>query len=223
MRRQKPSRRPKHRRVQLRKQSTNWRRRVFFGGGLAVLGLLAWAALARQLAPVSNTDRTRFDAIIVLGTPADADGNPTPRQLARVSEGVREYERGVAPRLIFTGGPAANRFVEAQIMAHTAEADGIPASAIVVEPKAQDTMQNACYSTGIMKQHGWTSAEVVSSGYHLPRAAMIFGELPIEWRVHAAPLLEPQTGSDRAFAGMVETLKTLRYLVYARWAERCPG
>ena len=61
-------------------------------------------------APSSNTNLTRFDAIIVLGSPADADGNPTPEQLARVTEGVREYERDVAPRLIFTGGPAHNRF-----------------------------------------------------------------------------------------------------------------
>ena len=36
---------------------------------------------------------------------------PTPEQLARVTEAVREYERGVAPRLLFTGGPAHNQFV----------------------------------------------------------------------------------------------------------------
>ena len=41
-----------------------------------MLSLLAWAAIARQLAPISNTSLTRFDAIIVLGTPADSDGNP---------------------------------------------------------------------------------------------------------------------------------------------------
>ncbi|HTB98354.1 MAG TPA: YdcF family protein [Terracidiphilus sp.] len=199
----------------------NWRTRALVAGGVALVGWMAWAALARQFAPTSNTDRTRFDTIVVLGTPADADGNPTPGQLARVSEGVREYERGVAPRMIFTGGPASNRFVEAQVMAHTAEAEGIPASAIIVEPRAQDTMQNACYATRIMKAHGWTSAEVVSSGYHLPRAAMIFGELAVEWRVHPAPPLEPQSTSKRVLATMVETLKTMRYLVYARWAERC--
>src|SRR5277367_4295762 len=50
-----------------------------------VLGLVVWAAMARTLAPKSNTNLTRFDAIIVLGTPADGDGNPTPHQLARVT------------------------------------------------------------------------------------------------------------------------------------------
>ena len=87
-----------------------------------------------------------------------------------MTEGVREYERGVAPRLILTGGAAHNQFVEARVMARTAEAQGIPASAIFVEPEARDTIQNACYSVRIMKAHGWRSAEVVSSASHLPRA-----------------------------------------------------
>ncbi len=38
-----------------------------------------------MLAPASNTSLTRFDAIIVLGYPADSDGNPTPELLARVT------------------------------------------------------------------------------------------------------------------------------------------
>ena len=51
-----------------------------------------WAMMARRLAPTANTTRDHFDAILVLGTPADADGNPTPEQLARVTEAVREYD-----------------------------------------------------------------------------------------------------------------------------------
>jgi uncharacterized SAM-binding protein YcdF (DUF218 family) len=128
-----------------------------------VVGVLAWAAIARGFAPASNTSLTRFDAIIVLGSPADGDGNPTPEQLARVTEGVNEYKRGTAPRLILTGGAARNHFVEARVMARTAEAQGIPASAIFVEPQAMDTIQNACYSVRIMQVHGWHSAEVVSA------------------------------------------------------------
>jgi len=157
----------------------------------------------------------------VLGTPTDSDGNPTPEQLARVTEGVREYERNVAPRLIFTGGAVFNRFVEAQVMARAAEAQGIPESAIFAEPKAKDTIQNACFSVRIMKAHGWKSAEVVSSAYHLPRAGIIFNRLSLEWRTHAAPPLEPQSSMNSVVVAVSETLKTFRYLVYARWAEPC--
>jgi uncharacterized SAM-binding protein YcdF (DUF218 family) len=191
------------------------------GLGLTGAALLAWAVIARAVAPVSNTKLGRFDAIIVLGYPADSDGNPSPRMLARVAEGVREYERGVAPRLILTGGAAHNQFVEAQVMARTAEAEGIPKSAIVMEQQAQDTIQNGCYSARLMKEHGWRSAEVVSSAAHLPRAGMIFDKLPIEWRSHAAPSVEPESPLYTMAGTAVETLKTMRYLIYADWADRC--
>jgi uncharacterized SAM-binding protein YcdF (DUF218 family) len=106
-------------------------------------------------------------------------------------------------------------------MARVAQSEGIPESAIFVEPHAEDTIQNACYAVRIMKAHGWRSAEVVSSYYHLPRAAIIFGSMPIQWRVHGAPPLAPQSGLAKAWLNAAETLKTVRYLVYADWADRC--
>lgn len=163
----------------------------------------------------------RFDAIIVLGAPADSDGNPTPTQLARVTEAVHEYERGVAPRLILSGGVDRDRPVEAQVMARTAEALGIPASAIYEEGRAADTIQNGCYSVRIMENHGWHSAELVSSVYHLPRAGIIFNQLPIEWRTHGAEPLGPVSSLHSTKVNAMETLKTLRYLVWARWMEKC--
>lgn len=195
--------------------------RVLLGGFAAGLALLGWGVLAREFAPTSNTSLNRFDALIVLGHPADSDGNPTPGQLAAVTEAVHEYERGVAPRLILTGGASANRFVEAQVMARTAEAHGIPESAIFLEPEALDTIQNACFAVRIMKAHGWHSAEVVSSASHLPRAGIIFSRLPLEWRAHAAPPLAPPNGAWTAAQASIETLKTVRYLILARWSERC--
>jgi uncharacterized SAM-binding protein YcdF (DUF218 family) len=188
---------------------------------LLILGILFWGVLARLLAPTSNTTLTRFDAIIVLGTPADSDGNPTPELLARVTEGVHEYERGVAPRLILSGAAAHNQFVEARVMAATAHAQGIPESAIFEEPQAMDTIQNACYAARIMKAHGWRSAEVVSSASHLPRAGIIFNEYPLEWRTHAAPPIEPESTAYPLAAASVETLKTVRHIVWSRWRERC--
>jgi len=198
-----------------------WRGRSAICAIALILGIFTWAALARQLAPASNTNLDHFDAIIVLGTPADADGNPTPEQLARVTEGVHEYERGVAPRLLFTGGPAHNNFVEAQVMARTAAAQGIPPSAIFVESHAKDTIQNACLSTQIMRSHGWHSAEIVSAAPHLPRAALIFNKLPLKWRTHAAPPLQPDSSTFSAAVLAFEIVKTARYLTYANGAEGC--
>lgn len=188
--------------------------------GIALVAvLLAWAAIARQFAPRSNTALTRFDAIVVLGVPADSDGNPTPLQLARVTEAVHEYERGIAPRLILTGAAAANRFAEASVMARAAHAQGVPESAIFIEPDSKDTIHNACYAARIMKAHGWRSAEVVAGASQLPRAGLILSRLPIEWSAHEAPPLTPDQGSAANTA--IETLKTMRYLVWARQMETC--
>lgn len=216
-----PRRSPAHRRAVNRRRRLGWRGRLILGSALLIVGLLSWGALARVFAPVSNTSLTHFDAIIVLGYPADSDGNPEPEQLARVTEGVHEYERGVAPRLIMTGAAARNQFTEARVMARTAMAEGIPASAIFIEPQAMDTIQNACYAVRIMKAHGWSSAEVVSSATHLPRAGLIFTQLPLEWRTHAAPALEPRSAIYTGAMDLAEVIKTARYLVWARWRERC--
>ena len=212
-------RRPRRKYVRSRRKPLDWKIKAAAATAGLICFMLLVGAIARLAAPKSNTKLNRFDAIIVLGSPADGDGNPSPTQLARVTEAVHEYERGIAPRLILTGGAAANQFVEAQVMARTAHADGIPDEAIFVEPQAKDTIQNACYSVRIMKQHGWRSAEVVSSPSHLARAGLIFNHLPIAWRTHPAPDLEPG-GGDSGSAGM-EILKTARYLFWARWIDRC--
>jgi len=188
-----------------------------------LIAIFGWAIIARAVTRRANTNSQSFDAILVLGTPADSDGNPTPELLDRITEGVREYERGVAPRLIFTGAAAHNHFVEAEVMARIAQAQGVPASVILQEPRALDTIQNACYSARILDDHGWHSVEVVSAASHLPRAAMIFSHLPeanLQWRMHAAPdNLTP--GYYSKAAAILETIKTARYLVWSRWAESC--
>lgn len=220
-RRRTPARRLTHRPAPARRRRLSWKARLAAAAIVLILGLLAWGAIARHLASSGNTALTRFDALIVLGTPADADGNPTPAQLARVLEAVNEYKRGVAPRLILTGGAAHNRFVEARVMERAAQAQGVPESALFVEPEARDTIQNACFADRIMKAHGWRSAEVISSAGHLPRAGLIFSRLPLEWRTHAAVPLEPQSAAYAGAVTLVETLKTVRYLVWTRQMERC--
>ncbi|MGB8098742.1 MAG: YdcF family protein [Terracidiphilus sp.] len=190
-------------------------------GSALVLACIAWAALARAYAPSGNTSADRFDAIIVLGGGVNRDGNPTPSTLARVTEAVHEYERGVAPRLILTGHDDFKGLNEARTMARIAQAQGIPAQNLVVEPFASNTIQNACFSARIMREHGWHSAEVVSSATHLPRAELIFSTTPIQWRGHVAPSLEPESGFAARAVAADEVLHTVYYLVFSRWAERC--
>jgi uncharacterized SAM-binding protein YcdF (DUF218 family) len=152
-----------------------------------VVTLIVVAVFVYRSIRTSNTNLTHFDTIIVLGTPARLDGTPSPEQRERTLEGVREFKAGIAPHLIFTGGPAHNQFVEAHVMAMLALAQGVPSEAIIEEAQAQNTIQNIYYSQRIMAEHGWHSAEIVSSPSHLPRAALILRHYEMQWRTHPAP------------------------------------
>ncbi len=171
---------------------------------LIILGLAGAVVLYRSI-PTHNTNLTHFDAIIVLGTPANSDGTPSPEQRERTLEGVREFKAGVAPHLILTGGPAHNKFIEAHVMAELAVAQGVPPSAVIEEDQAQNTVQNIFYSSRIMAAHQWTSAEVVSSPSHLPRTALILEHFPIAWRTDAAPWPPTYSLLERAAHFGVET------------------
>ena len=166
--------------------------------------------------PTHNTEATHFDAIIVLGTPAAPDGTPSPEQRERVLEGVREFRAGRAPRLIMTGGAAHNHFVEADVMAAFARAQGVPADAILEEARAQNTIQNIYYSAQIMHAHGWTSTEVVSSPYHLGRAALILSafdrrqpNLHLDWHTDPAQWPANYSLAQKALLYSVEAYRCL--------------
>lgn len=178
---------------------------------LSVLAIvLAAIVLIDRTIPLKNTSQQHFDTIIVLGFPANPDGSVSPDQRARALEGVHEYKAGVAPCIIFTGTAAHNHFVEAHVMAQYAESQGVPASAIIEEPQAQNTIQNAYYSVTIMRTHGWHSAEVVTTPYHIPRSALIFSHFPIAWRMQPAQWPPEYSYFRRFVFSLAEAYKTDR-------------
>jgi uncharacterized SAM-binding protein YcdF (DUF218 family) len=227
VRSQSPRRRAATRRRPVRRRRLGWRPTAILVSLGVVFVIVAWAGLSLAFAPTGNTAATRFDALIVLGSPADSDGNPKPVMLSRVTEAVREYGRGVAPRMIFTGGKDGRAYPEAVVMARVAQAQGVPQSAILVESDSNDTIHNACNTARIMKTHGWRSAEVITSPIHTRRAGIVFSHSPffshppVDWRMHAAPPIEPQSATDLNTSRALEVLKAVRYRLYGSWAESC--
>jgi uncharacterized SAM-binding protein YcdF (DUF218 family) len=158
---------------------------------LAVFGLLVIASILLVLTtyetvPTRNSKRTQFDTIIVLGSPALLNGQPSPEERERVMEGVKEFKAGRARYMIFSGGATQNQFIEGQVMAGLAETVGVPAEDVVVEGESHYTIQNIFFSHRIMEQRGWRSAEVVSSPSHLPRAGLILEHYSFQWHTHSA-------------------------------------
>jgi uncharacterized SAM-binding protein YcdF (DUF218 family) len=161
--------------------------RIVRSFGIALGTAIACVIILYLTIPMSDTQQQQFDVILVLGNPATNDGSIAPIGKSRVLEGIRQYQAGVAPRLLMTGGAVQNRFVEAQVMAQFARSQGVPASAVFAEGESRNTIQNAYYSYKIMQAHGWSSALVVSSASHLRRASLIFSHYPFAWRMHEAP------------------------------------
>ena len=146
----------------------------------AIVGITYWTA------PLHTTEATHVDTLIVLGYPCEDDGRPSPEQRERVLEAVREFKAGRASHMIMTGAAAHNQWIEAESMARMAEQNGVPSGDLTVEPNARNTIENIYYSNKIMADHGWKSAEVVSSVSHLPRAGLILGHYGFTWRTHSA-------------------------------------
>lgn len=169
--------------------------------------IVTGAAVVYKTIPLSNMQGNYFDVIVVLGYPTNPDGSPSPVERARVMEGVREYRHGKASALIMTGGAAHNRYAEADAMSEIAIAQGVPASAVLRERQAENTIQNAYYSVHIMQAHRWKSAEVISSHSHLARASLIFARFPVKYLMHAAPD-PPETGYLDNWIAFVSEVRT---------------
>jgi len=163
-----------------------WMGRLLAAFGLLVVLCLLIAFVTYKTVPTHNCNLAHFDTILVLGCPTLVNGQASPEQRERVTEGVGEFKAGRAEHMIFSGGPTENRFIEGQVMANLAEEQGVPPSAIVVEGEARNTIQNIYFSDRIMQQKGWTSAEVVSSPSHLPRAGLILEHYHFQWKERAS-------------------------------------
>jgi uncharacterized SAM-binding protein YcdF (DUF218 family) len=127
------------------------------------------------------------DVIVVLGHPALADGTAGPDLREEVALAVDLHAAGLAPAVLFTGGAVHNAFVEAQVMAELARQRGMPASAILVDDQARDTVENAHNCRRIMQRRGWRRTIVVTTPYHARRARAIFRQAGICHQVAYAP------------------------------------
>ena len=122
------------------------------------------------------------DAIVVLGGGVHPDGTLPLVARRRVERAVELFEGGVAPRLILSGrcglGVVHAPVTEAAAMAAHAASFGVPAGALLLEEDAKDTLGNAYFTWArYLEPNGWSSIRVVTSDFHLSRAAMVFRKI----------------------------------------------
>lgn len=133
------------------------------------------------------------DVIVVLGAGLERDGSPSHSMQRRAEQAARLYARGLAPKLICSGGvgPGSSRS-EAWACAELLQRGGVPAEAILLDEKSRTTEANAGNSLALIRANGWQRVIVVSDGYHLLRARWLFER--IGQPVLTSPAADPPPG-----------------------------
>jgi uncharacterized SAM-binding protein YcdF (DUF218 family) len=139
--------------------------------GLVVAALCVYVAyLSMRIQQQSGRDEAhQADVILVLGA-AEYRGRPSPVLRARLDHALDLYRRGLAPRLMTTGGAGGDPvFTEGGVGRSYLIGHGVPSEAIVVETESESTLESLAMASEIMQRMGLHSVIVVSDGYHIFR------------------------------------------------------
>jgi len=154
-----------------------------------VLPVLAVLFPLAQMVSFGGTDYRRpADAIVVFGARTYADGKPSLALADRVRTGCALYHEGLAPRLVFSGGPGDGEIHETDAMRDLALSLGVPEVAIRLDPEGVNTRATVENTARMMEEEGWSRLLAVSHGYHLPRIKMTYGR--VGRRVFTVPAVE---------------------------------
>jgi uncharacterized SAM-binding protein YcdF (DUF218 family) len=136
-------------------------------GGLWLASLLAvlWVGARDRAAPA--------DAIVVLGA-AQYSGRPSPVLQARLDQALVLYRRGLAPRVILTGGTApGDHMSEASVGRSYLRRAGVPATAMLMETDGTTTRTSLTAVAAFAGPLEIRRVILVSDPFHLLRARTI--------------------------------------------------
>jgi uncharacterized SAM-binding protein YcdF (DUF218 family) len=179
--------------------------------------ILSLSPVARELvAPLERYARAEtshaapccYSAIVILG----GGWNDL-----RIRHGARLYEKGVAPRIIVSGGdlasnPASAR-PEAESMKHLLVLLGVPADAITAEDAARNTAENIA---NVRKIVGDEPVALVTSAYHMKRSLKLARKGAL--RAYAFPTdFSPSAGQQSVWDNWLPTIDALQLSAAAIW------
>jgi len=146
-------------------------RTVWNALGLAFSAFLIYIAyLSVRIEQQSFREEARpADVILVLGA-AEYHGRPSPVLRARLDHALALYHRGIAPRIMTTGGAGGDPvFTESTVGRSYLISKGVPSEAIIVETEGESTVHSVTLAGEILRRMGLGSVVVVSDGYHIYR------------------------------------------------------
>jgi uncharacterized SAM-binding protein YcdF (DUF218 family) len=159
------------------------------GNRLVAMSLLRSLEWKHLPSPEVSTYSERAEAIVVLGGGTRAFDYP--RLSSEVNEAgdrllyaARLYRRGVAPRILLSGGSARlsgrEGPTDAENMANVLLDVGVPQEALVLESFSRNTRENAVETWSILSDIGIERVILVTSAVHMPRAESVFRQVGFE-------------------------------------------
>jgi uncharacterized SAM-binding protein YcdF (DUF218 family) len=186
---------------------------------IVVIALVAVAGAAslevrrvsREIQRESLVDEAQpADAIIVLGA-AEYRGRPSPVLEARLNHALILYLKGMAPRVITTGGAGGDPvFTEGSVGRSYLTQHGVPPEAVVVEREGETTAQSVAAVAEIMRRMNLRSAIVVSDGYHIFRVKKMLESSGL--KVYGSP--RPSIPTGKWQARWQDLRQTIGYLLW---------
>lgn len=132
----------------------------------------------------------RYDAMLLLGLELGEGDQPEEELIRRAETAAKAYHEGMAPVIVACGGRTpGHRISEAEVMKTLLEKQGVPAQAILLENKSQDTMQNFRYAAKLLGGARGKRVLVVTSDYHVFRSVLTARRVGFCARGYAAELV----------------------------------
>jgi len=155
-----------------------------------VVAALSWAH------PILTLDSgpVKADVMVLLGGGS----------VVRPQRVVELYKAGAAAKIIITGTGDCER--NQQVL----ETNGVPESAILLEPMATTTFENAKFSLPLLRQLGSKRVLLVTSWYHTRRAVACFRHFAPDIQFYSAPATLNDTGQKLFIAVQEERVYTLK-------------
>lgn len=224
-------------------------KRRALGRGLILAGLALWYFLSLSpvadliLGPLERPFRPDIDlpavvdAVVVPGGGSvdrawlDAAAVPNAETFTRLIKGI-EVSRKVRAPLVLTGGngePFSTRLNDADVMAETAVAMGVPRNRLVVENRSRNTLEN---SHAVRELINGDRIVLVTSAYYMRRAVGMFEKrgfqvtpVPVyplvQSRKAGLAFLIPGAGSfHRSTVGIAEWYSMIWWEMRGAWQPR---
>lgn len=172
-----------------------------FGVCLALVSYVGIAAVSLNWAGTHNYAKT-VDAIVVMGA-AQYDGVPSPLLASRLQHALDLWKQKLAPVIAVTGGKRpGDRFTEGDTSRRWLNDRGVPITDIVVESAGRSTWESIENLAPLLNEADVDSVIVVSSSFHVQRAALSLEELGFRSHSSASP--------DGVLSGSSEKSKLIR-------------